>query len=443
MKKVLSTVAALGLVVGFAATASALDVPAEKTMADTALPMAISGEHFGITGDWSLAGVTINNASTSLNGAAANLTMDSASDSVYIHTFRIDPTLRINDKIQVKGHLRFMDREVFGGAAQSTASGRAIDLRQIYMEYASPVGKIQAGRMAAGAWGSDFLSTSAQAARIRWYPSFVSSPWSMLLFIQQTEADAANGLVSDGDSVNYYAGITHAGDMGKTDLALSYTRNGSTAAGADAAWTNGFLYNGSYNIEGFSVMAELNYVIGDNGVSGLGSMDTSAFGFMLDVGMKAGEADLGLMYAYASGDDDATDNDNNAIMSGTNGLGADFNPFVILTGDYTGILNGDKNGIAVATSNGASLLALHGAMKVNDKLTVNGTIGTAWANETATGIDDQYGWEVDLGASYALYNNLSYGVHFGYLATGDFFEAGGTATTEDVVMLAHQLTMKF
>ena len=46
--------------------------------------------------------------------------------------------------------------------------------------------------------------------------------------------------------------------------------------------------------------------------------------------------------------------------------------------------------------------------------------------------------------SYKLYDNLTYGAHFSYLMTGDFFKWGPVdAATEDIYLLAHALSMKF
>jgi len=43
-----------------------------------------------------------------------------------------------------------------------------------------------------------------------------------------------------------------------------------------------------------------------------------------------------------------------------------------------------------------------------------------------------------------LLDNLKYTVHMGYLDTGDYFQfATPTATVDDVIFAAHQLTMTF
>jgi opacity protein-like surface antigen len=79
-------------------------------------------------------------------------------------------------------------------------------------------------------------------------------------------------------------------------------------------------------------------------------------------------------------------------------------------------------------------------------MSLSGEIGYFKANETYyPGQDKAIGWEIGLGLGYKVYNNLTYNAHFSYLATGDFFKQGAAsaASTEDVYLLAHALSMTF
>ncbi len=61
-----------------------------------------------------------------------------------------------------------------------------------------------------------------------------------------------------------------------------------------------------------------------------------------------------------------------------------------------------------------------------------------------TNQDDDMGIEFGVGIGYKLMDNLMYNAHFSYLSTGDFFKEGvATASTEDVYLAAHALSMKF
>ena len=123
------------------------------------------------------------------------------------------------------------------------------------------------------------------------------------------------------------------------------------------------------------------------------------------------------------------------------------------------MLSADVNGInADMAYHGIMSLGVHADFAVTDKLSLHSAIAYAMADTdsvtVAVGlpdvdIDDEYGWEIDLGVSYALLDNLTYSVDFGYLMAGDFFEGyeavsvGAFGDAEDVFVLNHRLSMEF
>ena len=57
---------------------------------------------------------------------------------------------------------------------------------------------------------------------------------------------------------------------------------------------------------------------------------------------------------------------------------------------------------------------------------------------------DKLGWEVDLKATYKIYDNLTYMVGAGYLWTGDYFKGTNSAQQIDNnYLLMNQLTLSF
>ncbi|PID77208.1 MAG: hypothetical protein CSB24_02655 [Deltaproteobacteria bacterium] len=53
-------------------------------------------------------------------------------------------------------------------------------------------------------------------------------------------------------------------------------------------------------------------------------------------------------------------------------------------------------------------------------------------------------WEANLGIVYNLFDKLSYGVHFGYMDTGDIYSRRSTySDVESVIMISNQLTLSF
>jgi hypothetical protein len=143
-----------------------------------------------------------------------------------------------------------------------------------------------------------------------------------------------------------------------------------------------------------------------------------------------------------------------------------------------GLLNGDKNGYLGAVSSvfgipgyevtdlenysggegnpGAMALAAYAMYQFNEKLSFNGAAGYVWADKTPDGVDDAMGFEVDLGLSYKLLDNLTYSATFAYMAPGDMFDDlasiintateeifGESTGTNNIYLLLHNLTMTF
>ena len=66
-------------------------------------------------------------------------------------------------------------------------------------------------------------------------------------------------------------------------------------------------------------------------------------------------------------------------------------------------------------------------------------------NRTAQWLHKDYGWEVDLTATYKLTNNLSYMLGAGYFFTGDYYKGCFDADTDlsDDLLVINKLTLTF
>ena len=57
---------------------------------------------------------------------------------------------------------------------------------------------------------------------------------------------------------------------------------------------------------------------------------------------------------------------------------------------------------------------------------------------------DVYGTEIDLTATYKIFDNLEYMIGGAYMITGDFFKGASTTfRTNDNYLLVHKLTLTF
>ena len=156
---------------------------------------------------------------------------------------------------------------------------------------------------------------------------------------------------------------------------------------------------------------------------------------------KAGNIGYEAGYATISGDND-TDASENSAYDSNHGTGDDWEPLYIMTGNRTNVLNGDAGSNALGSAvRKAGVHLLYGTVdyKASEDLTLHGGFGWGLADDEPAGSDDDYGFEIDAGLAYQLYQNLKYELHFGYWMVGDF---AGT-DPEDVMLLSNHLSMSF
>jgi hypothetical protein len=447
MKKVLSTVAALGLVAGLASTAAAVE--------------------FKMSGKYLVEGAYLSDA----QGTGMDVTEapgdSNPSDAYWLHTFEIKPTMVVNDKISMSATIRLAD-DTFWGSQADTAVGTSnvnnsgdVYVHQLYMDYASPIGKTRFGRVPAGPYGTAFNDSDKRADRVMLWPSFLAGgPVSTLFYIQKntenTQVNVANA-ETDADSDTYVARLYYKTDNLDSGIHYGYTNNmtnydvngiivGTTDLRGRSDRKNELTAYGKFKMDNFFINGELSHYFGevDYDDTTVLDKDYDSWAGMLQVGGKFDALTVSGMYFYAEGDDNAADDElNNAISTGTGDM---FEPLYILTGRHTGMLNND---IFTSRSdmNTAGVHAVVAAADyaVSNQLSLHGAIGYAEADETRIlNQDDEYGWEYNVGAAYKLLDNLTYEAHFGYLDTGDFFNNGAaTDVTENVYLLTHSLTMTF
>ena len=458
MKKLICAAAALGLVAGVATTASALD--------------------FSVTGMYQAEGYYLDTA----DGAGFNPYDDEhSSDSYWVHTFIMKPTLKVNDKITMKADVRALKDTDWGStggttSSQGIAGDRDLDIHKIYMEYMSPIGKFRVGRTAAAAWQGAYLNNPTNADRIYFFPK-MDKPWGSYVFMQKANENDRADSDNDSDRDIYEACVYYTAKDTKwavgynlyNDKRASDTGVPTTSYDAQYHRVKGYV---KQNIADLWVEAEIAYEFGDwmdydvETIGDTEDVDVDTLSFMAAVGTSFDNLKVSALYFYAQGDDDLTDYDKEDALGGpaSDGTGDGFNPYYILTGDHTGMLNSDETGddVNMATA-GVHCIGVSADLAVSDKLTLHGAFAYAWAADEdgvsdaavllgGTSIDDEYGWEVDLGAKYKLLDNLTYEVRAAYMDTGDFFAdivennnllTGSNDDEADLMLLSHHLTMTF
>jgi hypothetical protein len=442
MKKVLSTVAALGLVAGIATSAAALELK--------------------VKGDYLVEGYSISKAMGVLGGNGLALahtaqdgrTLQFGTDAYYQHKFTINADLKVNDSITMKTRIRLVDYASIWGKQDDTqvGNGNNFAVKRLWMVYKSPIGQWEIGRRPAGSWESTFVNNGTRADRIMWKSGKVlGDDFNMYAFLQKTEE--VDGYVAssnlDNDYYEVYGAYT---GYGKTSIGIGYKQDNTDdfdgGFTVETARVKGY---GKYPFaDAFSLEVEFDYIFGDKDFNNAlnTSMDIEGFAFMTAFDANFGAASANLMYFYISGDDNGSTDGESSAYSTSNGTGNDFEPLYILTGTQTSILNNDigsdnEFGVAARTA-GAHAVVASGDYQASEKLAFHGAIGWAQAADEKAGWENDYGYEFDAGASYKLLDNLTYNLHFGYLATGDFFKGANEAReTNSVTLWYNNLSMTF
>ncbi len=200
-----------------------------------------------------------------------------------------------------------------------------------------------------------------------------------------------------------------------------------------------FTAGGNMQLGQFYVSSEFTWDITNVELNDMTMDEKSAetFSFAFDTGKKWKNTQTGLMYYYSSGEK------NPLQLSNRQHSG----PGYILNGANNGMLpygSGNMTDLAnFAQESGIQALILHSDLAVSDRLRLHGGLIYAMGAKDLADMNI-YGLEIDLGASYAIFNNLLYEINFGYLDAGSIMKQfNDTNDPDDMFLLTHQLTLEF
>jgi len=298
------------------------------------------------------------------------------------------------------------------------------------------------------------------------------------MYEKTTEGEAYQQTV-DEDNDLYEIAFGHKAEGSKVELAYAHIVDRNT----DATPTTLPTYERTRErVRGFADVAFSNYFVQGEFSYDFGDWmnfdnpattdrDLNSLAAFLAAGGKFNNLTTYLAYVYASGQDPDENNPNltAAQRAGTDftaairgpastGLGSPFQPFYIWTGGTTGLYNdyvASANDLLLGA--GLHVFGLFGDYALTDKISLHGAIGYALAAEEdwaqhelglARGIDNELGWEVDLGAGYKILDNLKYEIHLGWFTPGGMFDDiatqfGPTWDTNDVYLASNHLTLSF
>jgi hypothetical protein len=333
-------------------------------------------------------------------------------------------------------------------------------------------GELRVGYMTQGTWGTAFGDTGEQdyGMRVKWDWTTGSFFWGARW--DKTEGKkgysstgpAGNVGVStyavDNDSEKYSVLAGYRWNKGDAGLQITYYLDTSTDVSPTTGYKAKYWLFQPYARAAFGIVyveTEFGFYTGnrkeyniENGTTQQNQEYTGWRGYIM-ASVDLAPAYVGALAFYAAGDDLGTA----TKYEGGVKIGTDFTPCLILfnydLGRWNGLLGG-QNGLSATVFpayNNDNVMAgqIFAGIKPIPKLDVKASYTVAQADKAAATSNWQstaIGSELDLTATYKIYDNLSYMVGFGYLWAGDWFKGtnAGAAIGNDY-LLTHKLTLSF
>lgn len=430
MKKLLTVFFALALVAAFAMPAAAVDV-------------SVKGEYF-ITGNYE-------DNPTMQSGDQTG----SASSQWSHQRFRPQIDFKVQEGLKLTVRMDIMEKywgqynSAYG--TSTTVSGVSddnetnIEFDRVFITANVGPGVLYAGESDVD-YGMKLNNFYGSGPRVKYavpFGGFVGE----VIWTKKTEKDLGP-TDSDKDRDQYAVGLMYKlakGFIGFYNI-YDYDKTNDTYT----QWTNSFEPYFKYAFGDITLQGELSLSTGERDYDAAGTYDPDLGGFAmwLAADWKSGDFGVGGQFYYLEGDDPNTnDNEGSVALMGLSPLGT-----LIMFDYWTNKYNGVNPGAAPATNswgygynNNIMAVEIHASWKVMPKLTLKAQYSYADLVEKVSGhMDEPFGSEFDLTATYKIYDNLQYMVGFGYLWAGDYWKSSATDNTvDDDYIVLNQLKLSF
>jgi len=340
-----------------------------------------------------------------------------------------------------------------GNAAAKTQEN--IEFERAYVDFNTGIGKFMVGYQNFAAWGTAFGDTNLTRPGVKYIV-----PIDKFIVIAAVEKGQELGAsYADADLDIFDLGALYKLPNGEVGLLWQYIRNAATrlipaAVQNDAPFTlNAFLpyYKGTFG--NLYVEAEGLYAKGKGYplVDSLGKADKDVEGFAFYAAAKYDLAPfyVGGMFAYVGGDDITTADKVEGGLAYALLYGQTFVPTLMLFNDQfvTWVGPYAANGMSKNQFlDNAYFTYIYAGYKPTPKCEVKVAYAYAKAEQdvVVNQVGKEYGSEVDVVATYNIYNNLQYELGAGYLWVGDYFKgANAAAKIDNDYLIYHKLTLNF
>jgi len=377
-----------------------------------------------------------------------------ASDAFMDMRLRLGADFKVTDNLKLTIGLDALDDKVWGqnqAVAGQATTGSNLSFDKCYITAKFGIGELIIGRFTTGDFGTLFLDSGEEhkGDQIEWHLPEMEGIDLYLFYEKITEADkdAASppGVqVSDQDVDDYGIGVVYKAEGVDAGIEITYMNDKS----APATDVQAYMWNpyvvaklGPVNLEG-----ELGYVHGDVDKTALAvDQDIKMLAYNVAVSGDAGPVNVGVGYAFSSGDEDGWGTGDIEAMP----FAEDWQPLLILTG-YTndttlgqvGNLNGNNS--ANTSQLGFKVIYVTASFAPTENVTLSFIGAQAEADETGAygaNIDDEVGYEYDLGVTVKLMDNLTYNATIGFLDAGDIWS--DVDDQDDTYTFLHSLVFSF
>jgi hypothetical protein len=428
MKKLLIGLLALGLVFSFSVPVMASD--------------------FSVSGAYRIRGW--------LDSNSPLLPEDTSSDAYYDQRFRVQPVFTVVEGL--KATCRFDALEgVWGTSALRGDNPNAknnIQFDKAYVTFMTAYGQVEAGFKSTDVWGTDFGNTEAFVGEIDFQTKLSEDVGVLFRVEKDVEDDSGDNTIQDQDKDAYIAAAVYKKDGVEAGMLYKYVRDAAGDFSPIPALGAGDVLKTIHVLSPYVkatvgpayVEGQIYYGTGDIETD-LGAPDFDLTDLLIYLMAKGdvGPGYVGAMFAYSQGDDDPTDLD----AKGSIFNGSDWNPCHILFNDTEPSALGSYGPAPDYNSTGAQLqnaylFQVFAGMSPMEKLSLMASLTYAYADEQLDNVDDEYGTEFDVTASYKIYDNLDYTVGFGYLFAGDYYKGDDKDNKiDDTYLLMNKLQVNF
>ncbi|MEN6637725.1 MAG: hypothetical protein ABFC95_00845 [Smithella sp.] len=357
-------------------------------------------------------------------------------------------------------------------SAGTRAENENIAFDLLYVTYVSPIGMFKAGYQIDDVWGTVFGNSSNPKGKLGYF----LKTGGLFLGIQTGKDKELSRSVNnpagdaDKDQSFYTAFGVYSWKTGEAGLLFKYIKNnqyrnvyGAIPGATDAGFTWDGLVTTPYvkaKLGPVALEAQIYYLYGKKSWEGNSAgipafiepntqdVDLNQLTAYIDATVDLGMFYVGGTAAYVSGDDPSTlDEQEGGVLGG----GLDWNPCLIMFNNDLTYWAGRQYGYNGSSNGGAMSNAYFGQLRVGvrpiDKLDIMASVAYATADKTPQAVWDsrEYGYEIDLTATYKITNNLSYMLGGGYWIVGDYYKGTAAAgqDVDDNFMVINKLTLTF